>query len=241
MTARCLAKTGLAIVSLEREQWFVQQGRSSDGVTFDRRTVVANSNSVTCWLDGLKAGDSEDIRRLWDRYFARLVRLAGARIPGNSRRAVDEEDVALSAFESFCAGIGRGQFPQLSDREDLWRLLSTITTRKVIGTLRHHSRQKRGGDKVLGESALTASGHSSADGMARFLSREPTPESAAEFADVCEHLFAQLADPVLKSIALGKLEGRSSEEIAAELGTTRRTIDRKLQLIRAIWEREGAG
>ena len=60
--------------------------------------------------------------------------------------------LALSAFHSLCERVGRGQFPQLADRDDLWRLLVTITARKVISALRHQTRQKRGGGKVVGES-----------------------------------------------------------------------------------------
>ena len=93
---------------------------------------MSNADSVTCWLPGIKAGDDGDIRRLWDRYFSRLVALAGARLPSNARREYDEEDVALSAFYSFCDRAGRGRFPELGDREGLWRLLATITARKAI-------------------------------------------------------------------------------------------------------------
>src|SRR5262245_66045538 len=92
--------------------------------------AVPNGDSVTRWLDGVKAGDDTDIQRIWDRYYLRLVRLAGARLPAHCRRAFDEEDVALSAFQSFCDRAGRGQFPQLNDRDDLWRLLATITVRR---------------------------------------------------------------------------------------------------------------
>ena len=35
--------------------------------------------------------------------------------------AFDEEDVAISAFQSFCERAARGQFPKLNDRNDLWR------------------------------------------------------------------------------------------------------------------------
>jgi DNA-directed RNA polymerase specialized sigma24 family protein len=199
---------------------------------------VSNGNSVTCWLDGVKAGEGRDIQRLWERYFEKLVRLAGSRLPLHTRRTYDEEDVALSAFHSFCEGLGQGRFPQLADRDDLWRVLATITTRKVIGSLRHHTRRKRGGGHVLGESALTDRGADGEEGLARFLSREPTPEAATEFADACDRLFQRLQDPILKSIALRKLEGWTTDEIAGEVGTTRRTVDRKLQLIRALWEEE---
>ena len=160
---------------------------------------------------------------------------------GTAAARYDEEDVALSAFQSFCDGITRGQFPHLEDRDDLWRLLATITTRKVIGTLRHESRRKRGGGKVLGESAVIDANDPGAEGMAQFLSREPSAEAATEFAEAYDSLFERLADPTLKFIALRKLEGRTTDEVATELGTTRRTVDRKLGLIRALWQEEAAG
>jgi DNA-directed RNA polymerase specialized sigma24 family protein len=198
---------------------------------------MSNPDSVSRWLDGLKAGDHADIQRLWDRYFEQLVRLAGSRLPGHARRAFDEEDVALSAFHSFCDGVARGQFPRLEDRDDLWRLLSTITTRKVVSTLRRESCQKRGGGNVLGESAVGGGNGIDAAGLKGFLGREPTPAEASQFADDFERLLSMLDDPVLKTVALRKLEGFSSEEIAGELQTSTRTVDRKVLLIRAIWDK----
>lgn len=192
----------------------------------------ANDNSVTCLITGLKAGDGDDIQRLWDRYFGRLVRLAGSRLPQGTRRAYDEEDVALSAFRVFCEGAGRGLFPRLEDRDDLWRVLATITTRKLFSSMRHQTRQKRGGGNLLGESALVGDG---AD-LSALLSREPTPHEAAAVADEYDRLFARLDDPVLQDVARRRLEGQASAEIAAALGTSVRTVDRKLSLVRAIWE-----
>jgi DNA-directed RNA polymerase specialized sigma24 family protein len=199
---------------------------------------VSRENSVTIWIGGMKAGDGADIQRLWDRYFARLVRLAGARLPAHCRRAFDEEDIALSAFHSFCNRAGRGQFPQLSDRDDLWRLLTTITVRKALDTMRHQTRQKRGGGHVLGESALLAREDADSEGVAEVLSREPTPEAIAEFADDYARFLARLKDPALRSVALRRLEGQSTPEIARALKVSTKTVERKLQLIRAIWSRD---
>ena len=56
-------------------------------------------NSVSQWLDGVKAGDSASIEQLWQRYFEKLVRLARGKLPGHCRRVLDEEDVAISAFQ----------------------------------------------------------------------------------------------------------------------------------------------
>ena len=75
-------------------------------------------------------------------------------------------------------------------------------------------------------------------GMTRVLSSEPTPEVAAQFAEDYERLLAKLEDPTLKTVALRRLEGSSREEIASELGTSVRTVDRKLILIRLMWQEE---
>jgi RNA polymerase sigma factor (sigma-70 family) len=201
---------------------------------------MPDDDSVSRWLDGLRQGDAADVQRLWDRYFQSLVRVAGARLRGHARRDYDEEDVALSAFHSLCERVGRGQFPQLADRDDLWRLLVTITARKVISALRHQTRQKRGGGRVVGESAVM--GVDGLDeGMAQFLGREPTPEDAAQFAEEYERLLSRLNDETLRIIALRKLDGHDTESIAVELGISRRSVDRKLNLIRKIWEEEAPG
>ncbi len=202
---------------------------------------MAEDASVSNWLDGLRAGDGADIERLWDRYFLRLVALARGKLSSRNRREFDEEDVALSAFHSFCERAGRGEFAQVIDRNDLWRLLSTITARKVTSSIRHRTRLKRGGGRVLGESALVEAGDLDDSGLSQFLSREPNPEDAAAFTEDYERLFNRLTNPVLKEIARRRLDGDSSEEIAAALGVSARTVDRKLQLIRALWEEESPG
>ena len=196
---------------------------------------MPDENSVTNLIDGLKAGDDADIERLWDRYFERLVRLAAARLPAHGRRSFDEEDVALSAFQSFCGRAGRGQFSQLSDRDDLWRLLATITVRKALETRRYQNRKRRGGGRLVGESALIGHDNDERDGLAEFLGREPTPEDAAEFADDYRRFLARLEQPALLTVALRRLEGQSTSEIAEALKVSTRTVERKLQLIRAIW------
>ncbi len=201
---------------------------------------MVQEDAVTLWLDGIKAGDGTDIQRLWDRYFQRLVRLAGAKLPAHCRRSFDEEDVALSAFQSFCDRAGQGQFPKLSDRDDLWRLLATITVRKALDTMRHQTRQKRGGGNVLGESALLVGGkhQDNGDGLGAILGREPTPEVAAQFADDYRRFLAKLDDPAIRSIALRRLEGQGTQEIADAMKVSTKTIERKLRLIRAIWSEE---
>jgi hypothetical protein len=105
---------------------------SGHGLDAGEATMMCDGGgSVTRWVGGIKAGDPEAARRLWERYFAELVRLARARLRDAPRAAADEEDAALSAFDSLCRGAEQGRFPHLDDRADLWRVLVTITARKA--------------------------------------------------------------------------------------------------------------
>ncbi len=47
-----------------------------------------------------------------------------------------------------------------------------------------------------------------------------------------------LNDDVLRSIAVAKMEGRTNAEIAGRLEISLPTIERKLQRIRRIWQKE---
>src|SRR4051795_12014994 len=131
------------------------------------------SGCVTVWLEQLKAGDPAAAKPLWDGYFARLVRLARARLRAAPRRAADEEDVALSAFDSFCRGALEGRFPRLSDRDELWQLLVLLTARKASNLVRQERRQRRGGGRVWNASALDADDPGEGPAFANLIGREP--------------------------------------------------------------------
>jgi RNA polymerase sigma factor (sigma-70 family) len=197
-----------------------------------------DSGSVTHWLGALRGGELDAAQPLWERYFARLVRLAQARLRTNRRpgAAEDEEDAALSAFDSFCRAATQGRFPRLDDRDDLWRLLVAITERKVTDQVRRARRLKRGGGRVRTEADLSPDGPDDEPaGLDGIASAEPTPEFAAEFADAYRRLFEVLRDADLRRIAVWKLEGYTVDEIAAQLGCARRTVARRLELIRTLW------
>ncbi len=196
-----------------------------------------DQGSITGWIASMKAGDLAAAQPLWERYFARIVVLARARLRTSGRRgrdaASDEEDAALSAFDSLCAGLARGQFPQLADRDDLWRLLVVITTRKVQAQSRRQLRQKRGGGKVQPACDVDEP-DSDDDLLARAVGSEPTPEFAAMVAEDNRLLIARLDDDVLRKVAVLRMEGFTTDAVADQLGCARRTVARQLALIRRI-------
>jgi RNA polymerase sigma factor (sigma-70 family) len=202
---------------------------------------MSSAGSVTLWIGRLREGDSRAAKQLWERYFRRLVGLARQKLQNTPRGAADEEDVALSAFDSFCRGAAQGRFPQLQDRDDLWQLLIAITAHKALDLVRRQGRQKRGGGAVLHQAIPSSPTSSSADakGLERILSREPSPEFALQVAEECQRLLDLLGDDTLRWIALRKMEGYSNQEIAAQLGCAPRTVARKLRRIRTLWSQEG--
>lgn len=193
--------------------------------------------SVTHWINELKDGDTSAAQRLWQYYFRHMVSLARRRLHGAPKRAADEEDVALSAFNSFCVGLQAGRFGDVTDRDNLWPLLVTMTARKAVDLIRHENRVKRGG-----------TGQADADDdrlvqirLDEIFAREPSPEFAAQIAEQFTLLMQQLDaanDPQLHELALLKMEGHKNEEIAEQLSCTRRTIERKIRIIAAMWKRE---
>jgi DNA-directed RNA polymerase specialized sigma24 family protein len=192
-----------------------------------------DDGSVTWLIGNLKAGDESAAQQLWQRYFHRLVHLARSRLRSARRAGAieDEEDAALSAFDSFCRGATADRFPQLVDRDDLWRLLVVLTVRKVCGQLERQSADKRGGDRLFGEAALI---NASLD---RLAAHEPSPEMAALLVDEYHRLRNGLKTDALRQVLDLRLEGYTREEIAERLGCAERAVKRKLDAIREAWLR----
>jgi DNA-directed RNA polymerase specialized sigma24 family protein len=108
-------------------------------------------------------------------------------------------------------------------------LLVVLTARKVQDLVKHEMREKRGGG--LGN------GHQVGDReLEAVLGHEPSPEFSAMVAENCERLL-DLLEPAERQIALLRLEGYTNAEIAARLSCALRTVERRLELIRRIWDR----
>lgn len=204
----------------------------------DDATAGNAGGSVSRWIGDLKEGDALAAQEIWERYFQRLVRLARQKLAASRRTGgeADEEDAALSAFASFCDGAARGRFPLLNDREDLWRLLVVITARKAGAQAQKRRALKRGGDwhGVDHDPEL-------ADFMDGIAGSEPTPEFAVQVAEQYQRLLDRLPDDELKRVAVMRLEGFTNDEIAENLGCARRTVARRLDLIRREWTSELPG
>jgi DNA-directed RNA polymerase specialized sigma24 family protein len=200
---------------------------------------MSHASSDTRWLNLLKAGDRTAAQVIWERYFRLLVGCARQRLGNAPRRAADEEDVALSAFNSFCLGVERGRFPRLEDRGDLRGVLLLLVARKAAHQVRDEHCDKRGGGKVRVEADLPRNGPDE-EVLAHLIDTEPTPDLAAQIADECRRLLDKLHEDDLRTIALWLVEGFTVEEIAVKLDRSPRTVARKLAQIRDRWHEENS-
>ena len=111
----------------------------------------------------------------------------------------------------------------LRDADGIWRLLCTMTRRKVIDQIRHSAARQSVGESALQDVGLDA-----------FTSADPTPAAVAVVTDVIEQLFDVLPEKY-HVIALKKLECMTVPEIADHCGVHVSTVERRLRIIREFW------
>lgn len=194
------------------------------------------SGSVSVWIKGVKAGCESAAAKLWERYRKRLLGVARRKLDGELKAVADEEDVAVTAFQSFLCRCRKGGYPGLRDRDELWRLLVTIAVHKAKNQVRDQTCQKRRSVSIPDQSLLP---HDFGPIPREFLaSEEYSPEMAAMVSDSLQQLLAIFPDGELRQIVLYKIEGCTNDEIASKIGRSLPTVERRLKLIRKKWRRE---
>lgn len=199
---------------------------------------MSDSSSVTLWAEKLRDGDTEGAQKLWECFFARMVALARHRLRGAARQMADEEDVALSAFLSFCEGLPRERFPRVDSREDVWQILVMLTVQKANRLRRDQQRLKRGGKPSEDKSG---SAKDACPPIEEIVGAEPDPALVALFSEELQARLQALPDDQIRQIVQLKLEGCTNPEIAVKIDSTLRTVERRLQVIRRVWQSEAIG
>jgi DNA-directed RNA polymerase specialized sigma24 family protein len=143
-------------------------------------------------------------------------------------------------MDSFFEAARNGRFPDLSDRQGLWRLLFQMTVRKAIDTRRHEMRQRRGSGACHREADLPVPGEDGAFApLAEVVNNIPTAEVASLMTEQFLLLLDLLGDAELRGVAVARMEGYTNREIAVKMDCAVRTVERRLNLIRLKWQQEG--
>lgn len=164
------------------------------------------------------------MERLYRDYFPRLRALSRRTLGQFPGAGAEADDVVQSAFKSLCRFMRSQPDDSARHRDDLWRILCQIVACKSRRRVTRQTRGLRGGRVHPVTDLAAASGE---DPLAA-LWQTVTP---VEF-DICLEEALEQLSPSLRKIALLTIEGQTQADIAARLNCSRRTIIRKLELIR---------
>jgi DNA-directed RNA polymerase specialized sigma24 family protein len=191
--------------------------------------------SITGHIRDLEAGERRDeaARALWDRYFAGLARYALKLLQAMhaARDIADEEDAALRAFAKVCRGIERGQL-KIGSRVDLLKLLLWSTRGEAINQVKGWPPGRSGGARFIHDGADPEGDDA---GIGQIPGKDIPPELLLLAEEGCRRLLDLLDEELLRRIALWKLIGHTSEEIARKLNCSLAKVERKLERIRFKW------
>ena len=173
---------------------------------------------------------------LWQTYFDRVIRIAQKRLYQFSSRDTAEDDVALSAMNSFFRAAENGALTSVQDRDGLWRFLATIAARKARAANRRNSTERRGEGNVVVFTDLEATS-TEAEKTSNVYAIDCAGDAAfvGQLLLECEERVKSLPSERLQRIAILRMEGYELEEIAARIGLSRSAISNKLKLIRELW------
>jgi RNA polymerase sigma-70 factor (ECF subfamily) len=183
-------------------------------------------------MSRLRAGDEDAARRVFDEFAGRLIALARRRLGGPLRQKVDPEDALQSAYRSFFRRQARGELTPES-WDGLWAILAVITLRKCGRWIERFHTARR---DLAAEVAPAAAADGSAD-FRETAASGPGPAEEAALHETLDNLLAGL-EPRERTIVTLALQGATVAEISAEVGRTRRTVQRVLARVKEHLERE---
>jgi RNA polymerase sigma-70 factor (ECF subfamily) len=179
-------------------------------------------------INELRGNGDQAATRVVEEFADLLVNLARERLQGRLARRVDPEDIVQSAFRSFFHRARRGDF-EIADRNSLAKLLVTIVLNKVRRQADFHCAARR---DVRRESiAASTVGH----GLRSVRSPAPDPQTEVMVSESMSAFFRSLPENERAVVHL-RLEGRSTDDIAAATGRAPRSVRRILERARTQLE-----
>jgi DNA-directed RNA polymerase specialized sigma24 family protein len=185
--------------------------------------------SISLLFLQLRTGDRDSARLLWQRYFPRLMGLAQSVLTGR-KLPLGAEDAVQEAFAKFFQRVESGKYEESLRRDDLWRILGMLTVQKARKQSKREGALKRGSGRVRNESelAIGASGGFRLDMLFLHV-------NTADCDIIFQEMLDQLADD-LQEIAILRLMGYTNGQIKEFLNCSLRSVERRVQLIRSIWQ-----
>jgi len=174
-------------------------------------------------------GDAQSAKEIWIRFFPRLLGLSGKILSGRDF-PLGAEDAVQDAFFQFFVSVQSGRYSHSMNREDLWRVLCMITVQKSRRQLIRERAAKRGQGLVRLESQMHLP-NGQEFRLDEMIASVPTSEWDLVIAEMLEQLSDELRD-----VAILRMAGFTNLQIKESLSCSLRSVERRMQIIRATWE-----
>jgi RNA polymerase sigma-70 factor (ECF subfamily) len=179
-------------------------------------------------ISAYRDGDETAASELFERYYVRLLDLIRRQLGWKVRELEGTTDVAQSVLRSFFDQLRHSQIKLTAD-DSLWPLLTTIALNKMRNRGKFWQREKRD----AGRQVQLAAEHDP-------LEQGPSPQDVAAVKELVDKLLEPFSDRRRQIIRL-ILEGQAVGKIAAEVGSTQRTVYNTRKAAAEILQRVMAG
>jgi RNA polymerase sigma-70 factor (ECF subfamily) len=188
------------------------------------------SESIAELLARVRDGDDEALAELLRRYEAKIRLTARHLLRPVLRRYLDSIDVAQSVQFQLMSGLRRGSF-DLPDTETFMALAVTMVRRKVAQHWRHLQREHLirfglPGSPAPDSSRLTTPG------------TPGDPAQVLQRSEELQHLW-QILDPTERRLLELRLQGYSTVEAAAQMGSAANVLRVRLSRLRKRLNEQG--
>jgi DNA-directed RNA polymerase specialized sigma24 family protein len=173
------------------------------------------------WSERLQRGDPEAAEQIFVRYADALARLAGQNLNPRLAARLDGADVVQSALRTFFRRSGQGEFT-IDSSTQLRRLLAKITLLKARAHARRHLADQR---DVRAEVPADDEGT-----RPETPCEQPGPAEQVVLLDQIEALRDGLP-PQYGELLRFRLEGHSVTDIARDMGLSRQSVHRMLNVL----------
>lgn len=184
-------------------------------------------------MDILRAAQSGEAQSVQDlvEHLAPYIRMTvRRRLPRLLRRRFDSEDFVQAVWSSFLTD--EGLLDKFAEVQDLRRYLGGAAANKVLMAIRSHIETEARNMK-LEVSFDEARSSEDRNNTAEPVSNSPGPASEVMASDLRSTRIAKLPRQVQELLRL-KEEGHTNEQVAQELGISKRSVERGLAKLREV-------
>jgi RNA polymerase sigma-70 factor, ECF subfamily len=166
-------------------------------------------------------GQADAPTRLYLRYAERLQALADRQTSAELGRRLDPEDIVQSVFRTFFRRVAEGNY-DVPDGEEIWKLLLVIALHKIRDAGVYHKAAKR-------DVRRTSSGEANELAIQNAAGKDEAALAVLQM--VVNDVLEGLPESHRRMIEL-RIEGHEVAEISREVGRSKRSVERVLQVFR---------